>query len=237
MSEAPFLTAKWHNLLMVSFVVDPGLLTPLVPEGTDLDFHDGRAYASVVAFQFLDTRVLGFRIPFHVSFEELNLRFYVRRIVNGEVRRAVVFVREVVPRAMIALVARLAYNEPYRSLPMRHAVSGDPPQVSYAWRLAGAWQGMAASAMGPRVVPSPEDHRSFITEHYWGYTRQRNGSTLEYRVTHPRWGVWNAELAAFPDVGDLYGEHWAAALTHPASVLIADGSAVEVFRGRRITTT
>ena len=236
MSEAPFLTAKWQNLLVVSFVVDPGLLTPLVPRGTELDFHDGKAYASVVAFQFLDTRVLGLRIPGHVSFEELNLRFYVRRVVDGQVRRAVVFVREVVPRVMVAMVARLAFNEPYRSLPMRHSVSSDPPTVSYAWRLRGAWQEMAARATGMRVVPPLEDHRSFITEHYWGYTRQRDGGTLEYQVEHPRWGVWNAELTAFPDVRGLYGEAWATALTKPASVLIADGSAVEVSKGRRIVT-
>jgi uncharacterized protein len=230
---SPFLVAQWRDLLMVNFAVRPQQLEHLVPRHTELDLHDGVTYVSLVAFQFLDTRVRGLRIPFHHSFEELNLRFYVRRTVGDEVRRAVVFIREVVPRPAIATMARLLYNEPYIALPMRHHVAGDPPAVRYEWRHRGQWQTLSATARGERVVPAPDDHCAFIAEHYWGYTRQRDGGTLEYEVTHPRWGVWDAELNELPDLGRLYGADWSM-LTKPASVLIADGSAISVYPGKRI---
>ena len=38
---------------------------------------------SVVGFMFADTRIRGIAIPFHRTFEEVNLRFYVKRSVDG----------------------------------------------------------------------------------------------------------------------------------------------------------
>lgn len=222
---------------MVSFAVDPAILAPLVPAGTELDPHDGVTYVSLVAFRFLDTRIRGIRVPFHHTFEELNLRFYVRRAVGGEVRRAVVFIREVVPRRLVAAAARLLYNEPYVTRPLRHQVEGDPPRLVYEWRCRGAWQSLRAAARGARTVPPQDDLRAFITEHHWGYTRQRDGATLEYQVAHPRWAVWDATLGDLPDLESLYGPRWSEALTRPASVLIADGSAVSVHRGARLAGT
>lgn len=234
MSDTPLLTAAWRDLLMVNFAVDRSRLAPLVPSGTQLDEYQGVTYASLVAFRFIDTRVLGWKIPFHHRFEELNLRFYVRRQIGEEVRRAVVFVREVVPRRAIALMARALYNEPYIARPMRHWVGGDPPRVSYQWRAGGRWHTLAAHASGSATIPADDSVEAFITEHYWGYTRQRDGSTLEYQVQHPRWRVWQAELAPLPDLAPLYGAAWAESLTRPASVLIADGSPVSVYRGVRL---
>lgn len=144
-----------------------------------------------------------------------------------------VFIREVAPRRAIALVARVVYNEPYIALPMRHQVAGEPPRAVYEWRQGGRWARLGAVAQGERALPSPESHRAFITEHYWGYTRQRDGGTLEYQVTHPQWGVWDAALTELPDLTRLYGREWGAALVDPLSVLIADGSAVAVYAGTR----
>src|SRR5205807_3559734 len=118
----PFLTANWRYLAMLNFVADPKILQPLVPSETELDFHEGRTFLSVVGFPFLATRVVGLPIPLHRDFEEVNLRFYVRRKSGDEWRRGVVFVRELVPRAAIAIVARIFYGEPYSALPMRHSL-------------------------------------------------------------------------------------------------------------------
>jgi uncharacterized protein YqjF (DUF2071 family) len=233
-TPTPFLTAQWRNLLMVNFAVDPAILTPLVPKGTELDEHAGHTFVSLVAFQFIDTRLRGWRIPFHHAFEELNLRFYVRRRVDGEVRRAVVFVREVVPRIAIAFVARAFYNERYVAYPMRHRIVDTPRTVTYEWRVARTWHTLSATGRGDAVVPPLDSHHAFITEHYWAYTRQRDGGTLEYQVTHPRWGVWDAQLTSLPDLAPLYGARWRGALTRPHSVLIADGSEVCVFKGVRL---
>ena len=227
-----FLTAAWRHLLMLNYEMDPALLQPLVPPGTSLDTHDGTTWASLVGFRFLDTRVLGVPVPFHRNFDEFNLRFYVRREVEGEVRRAVVFVRELVPRAAIALLARLAYNEPYTALPMRSTITPGPPlRARYAWRLNQRWHSCAGTAGEPFAVPAPGSLAEFITQHYWGYTGQRDGSTVEYRVEHPHWGVARAvDVEVDADLAALYGAAMAAHLTRPASSFLADGSAVSVRR-------
>jgi uncharacterized protein len=237
----PFLTAEWRYLLMLNYEVEPSVLLPLVPAGTALDLWQGRALVSVVGFRFLKTRVLGLGVPLHRDFDEVNLRFYVRRErAGGEARRGVVFVREFVPRAAIASLARLAYNEPYSAVPMRSTAPDTPTQapgrLTYEWRADGAWHRLAATAAGEPTAPEPASEAAFVTEHYWGYTRQRDGATVEYEVTHPAWRVWRAAdpvLAA--DVVALYGPAFGHALARPpVSALIADGSAVTVHRPRRL---
>lgn len=234
MTGRPFLTAKWRNLLMVNYAVDPSILVPYVPAGTHLDTHDGTTYLSLVAFQFLETTVMGVQFPLHTNFEELNLRFYVKREVDGELRRGVVFIKEFVPRPLIAMVARLFYNEPYDSHPMRHRVSGTPATLEYQWRRFGRWHTLKATALGKGAEPRQGSHEHFIAEHYWGYTRQRDGGTTEYQVAHRPWSVWRGRIDAMPDLTGLHGGAIAKALAEPASVLIADGSSVTVHRGQRI---
>jgi uncharacterized protein len=236
-----FLTAEWRYLVMLNYDVDPAVLHALVPRHTVLDLWNGRAIASVVGFRFLRTRVLGVPIPLHRNFEEVNLRFYVRHTTyEGEVRRGVVFVRELVPRPAIAVVARFAYNEPYLSVPMRSTVPlapvEDPGRVSYGWRTGSRWQSVAATASGPPALPETTSEEAFITEHFWGYTRQRDGGTIEYEVKHPRWRVWSAIAPALDaDVPRLYGPSFARALAaKPVSAFIAEGSAVTVHRPRRL---
>jgi uncharacterized protein len=230
-----FLTAEWRHLLMVNYVVDPAALAPLVPAGTELDLWQGRAYASVVGFRFLRTRVLGVPIPFHRNFDEVNLRFYVRRSVNGAWRKGVAFVKEIVPRRAIAFVARTLYNENYVRMPMRSAVT-IPGPVRYEWCHAGAWEGVSATAVGEPAVPGLEAEETFISEHYWGYARQPDGSTVEYAVEHHPWRVWRCEAPALAcQAALLYGERFAKCLAGPpASAFVADGSPVVVRRGVRL---
>ncbi len=242
----PFLRAEWRYLAMLNYEVPPEVLRPLVPAGTALDLWRGRALVSVVGFRFLRTRLLGVPVPFHRDFDEVNLRFYVRHVAaDGAVRRGVAFVRELVPRRAIALVARLAYNEPYRAVPMRSRVpaapAGAPPaapgRVSYEWRWGGAaWSHVAATAVGAPALPDPEGEAAFITEHYWGYTRQRDGGTVEYEVAHPPWRVWDAAAPALDaDVAGLYGAAFAGPLAGaPSSAFVAEGSPVAVYRPRRL---
>lgn len=238
-AAAPFLTAEWRWLAMLNYEVDAALLRPLVPAGTELDAWGGVTCASVVGFLFQDTRVLGVPIPFHRHFEELNLRFYVRRRGPEGWRRGVVFVKEIVPRIAIATVARAVYNENYVAMPMRHRVDVSVDAggtVEYGWRFRGRWCGLRAAVRGPAGPLVEGSEEEFITEHYWGYARQRDGGTVEYRVEHPRWNVWRAESAALEcDVGRLYGPGWAECLSAPPrSALVADGSPIVVRAGRRL---
>jgi uncharacterized protein YqjF (DUF2071 family) len=234
-----FLSARWVHLAMANYEVDPASLAGLVPRGTTLDLWQGRCLASIVGFQFLDTKVLGIGVPFHRDFDEVNLRFYVRREAGGEVRRGVVFVKEIVPRRAIAWVANGLYNEKYVALPMRHDDRLDGPErsLAYDWRFRGAWCRLAVCVEGEPTRPPADAEETFITEHYWGYTAQRDGSTLEYQVEHPPWAVWRAELTEFTcDVPGLYGAAFAPFLRGtPRSCFVATGSAVTVRRGRRLS--
>jgi hypothetical protein len=171
--EPRFLTADWRHLAMLNYEIDPAALAARVPAGCELDAWSGRTFVSVVGFQFRRTRVLGVPIPFHRHFEEVNLRFYVRRMCEEGWRRGVVFVQELVPRRAIAFAARAAYGERYAALPMRHAVEISPVRgsVAYQWRRAGEWEGLSVAFTGAPALPADDSEETFITEHYSGYAR------------------------------------------------------------------
>jgi uncharacterized protein YqjF (DUF2071 family) len=238
MAERTFLTAEWRNLAMLNYEVEPALLSQFVPSGTELDCWNGKAFASLVGFRFLNTKVCGIPIPFHRNFDEVNLRFYVRRAVGDEVRRGVVFIKEIVPRWAIAAVARSVYNERYVALPMNHQVklSEFGRFVKYGWRSSVGWSRINIRAKESPELPREGSQEQFITEHFWGYSAQADGTTVEYRVAHPRWRVWSGIGAEFEgDVTELYGQKLAAILSGtPSSAFLAEGSEVTVFRGQKI---
>jgi uncharacterized protein YqjF (DUF2071 family) len=227
----PFLTANWRYLAMVNYVVDPRLIAPLAPAGTEIDLENGETFLSVIGFLFLDTRLLGLPIPLHRDFEEVNLRFYVRRKSADTWRRGVVFIREFVPRRAIALLARAFYGENYDAVPMKHEIENldGNLKVEYSWRRGRKWESIKMTATGEAQSIPAGSHAEFITEHYWGYTALREGCS-EYRVEHPRWKIWNATSFEFnADVAVLYGEQFAEVLNQPPrSEFIADGSPITV---------
>ena len=232
---AAFLTAEWRHLVMLNYAVDPPVVQPYVPAGTELDFFQGRTYVSVVGFLFLKTRLLGMPIPFHRRFEEINLRFYVRRRNSSEMRRGVVFIKEIVPRFMVSLIARRVYNENYVTRKTRSHID-IPHGVRYEWLHDKKWWHVSADIQGePRPLIAGQEPE-FITEHYWGYTRQRDGGTMEYQVEHPPWRVWTATSAHFDcDVASLYGPQFVPYLrVPPTSAFVAEGSPVVVRRGVRL---
>ena len=227
----PFLTANWRYLAMLNFVVDPRLLGPFVPPGTEIDYENGETFVSVVGLLFLDTRLRGLPIPLHRDFEEVNLRFYVRKKSADTWRRGVVFIRELVPRRAVALIARAFYGERYFALPMKHRIDHVDLtlDVEYSWRRERKWESLQMSASGEPQPILAGSHAEFITEHYWGYTcvRDRCG---EYRVEHPRWKISQADhFALRADVAALYGEQFVKTLTvTPRSAFIAEGSFIEI---------
>jgi uncharacterized protein len=233
-----FLSAEWQNLVMLNYEVDGKLLRDFVPPGTVLDSFHGKTYISLVGFQFRHTKLFGsLGIPFHADFDEVNLRFYVRRKEDHEERRGVVFIAEIVPKWMVARIARLAYGENYICLPMKHQISADGAgkTAEYAWQRDGAWSKLYAHAS---VAPKPAQNGSleqFITEHYWGYSVKGNDS-LEYHVSHVPWKLWSSATAGLEgDVRDLYGPELGKVLQYrPDFAFIAEGSPVVVFAGRKI---
>lgn len=234
-----FLAAEWRDLVMLNFEVDPLLLRQHVPRGVELDSFQGRTLVSLVGFQFLRTKLFGFlAIPFHRNFDEVNLRFYVRRREAGENRRGVVFIRELVPRMAIARFARLTYGEKYDSCPMQHRIerSADDISTEYGWKWRGRQFTLSARAHGAPSRVAEGSLENFITEHYWGYAAKSASETIEYRVSHDPWRVWVSTNAKFEgDAEPLYGSGFAEILCRPPdSAYIAEGSPVIVHVGQRI---
>lgn len=234
----PFLTANWLNLLMLNYVCPAELLVPYLPNGVELDTWDSQTLISVVGFMFTETKVRGVVIPGHVDFAEVNLRFYVRRVMpDGELRRGVVFIRELVPKQLVATVARTIYDEPYQRVPLTHEVNlreETGGAVTYRWGYGENQIAITGTVSGLAEPLQAGSQEEFITEHYWGYTKRKNGTTSEYQVLHPRWDIWKCDSASIKgDTTQYYGAHFAEILKRdPVSALIAVGSAVQVFPGR-----
>jgi uncharacterized protein YqjF (DUF2071 family) len=217
---------------MANYAVEPSLLESRVPLGTELDLQDGKCFVSLVGFMFLDTRVLGMPIPFHVNFEEVNLRFYNKRKADGETRRAVCFVKEIVPRFAIATVARVVYGEPYECWRMDHTRT--ETNVSYSWEKAGCKNHLQVEIGESLGVPAAGSHGEFIIEHYWGYTDRGGGRVDEYKVEHPKWELFSVKNEHMNvDFGKTYGDEFAFLSDEkPYSVLLAKGSEVAVYKGQ-----
>lgn len=233
-----FLTAGWHHLAMLNFPIDPRILESQVPAGTELDFYRGQTYVSVVGFQFFNMRALGVPVLFHRQFEEVNLRFYIVRHTPEGPRRGVVFLREIAPKRLVTFAARWFYNENYVTMPMRHRVElpgATDGSVRYEWWHGERWNSVSVQFQGAPAAPLIGSEEAFITEHYWGYTKQRDGGTIEYEVEHPPWRVWPASTARYDcDVAAIYGPQYVPFLRAPSSAFVADGSPVQVRRGRRL---
>ena len=239
MGSGYFLKAAWRKLVMMNYVIDPQVLTTYVPRHTELDFWNGKCYVSLVGFMFQNTQVKGIRVPWHVNFEEVNLRFYVR-YKDGEVwKRGVVFVNEIVPKPLISWIANTLYNEHYLCLPMHHEwiERNHQLEITYSWKKKH-WHHMKVIASPDSKPIEPGSEEEFITEHYWGYTKVHD-RTSEYEVEHPRWEVYPIQSFSLAlNFEEVYGSDFAFLNNiQPHSVFLAEGSAIGVKKGKWITGT
>lgn len=233
-----FLSAEWRNLLMANYAIDPQILKPYLPCYTELDTYNDTYYVSLVGFLFKNTKVAGIRFPFHHTFEEVNLRFYVRYKEDGQWKRGVVFMKEIVPKHMITLVANTFYREKYATHPMKHnwQVKDDRLHVDYYWKVKGEWNFLKAVA---DIKPTPlveGSEEAFITEHYWGYTHVNEACTGVYGVDHPKWNIHAVhQFDVHCNTAELYGAPFVDALSvSPKSVFLAEGSPIKVFKGSQL---
>ena len=233
-----FLRAEWRKLTMVNYEVDGKLLEPYLPFKTELDLWNNTCYVSLIGFMFLDTQIKGFRIPFHTNFEEVNLRFYVRYNDNGNWKRGTVFIKEIVPKYALTLVANTIYGEHYETLPMNHIwqKDHDKQMVEYQWNKKNHWNSIKVITGLELQQINEGSEEEFITEHYWGYTKISSHKTSEYGVEHPRWQVYQTiDFKIDVNFRDTYG-HIFSYLDNqdPKSVFLAEGSPIEVKSGRTI---
>lgn len=227
-----FLKARWENLIMANYAVDPGILQPYLPTGVELDFFEGKTYVTLVGFMFKNTRIFGLPIPFLGTFEEVNLRFYVKSTDETGIKRGVVFINESVPFKPVAWLANWLYKEHYIAIPTKNKIElgTDAKSVEYQWKINSRWNSLQvnASTMGAEMqVGSVEE---FIYEHYYGYTRIDANKTDEYRVNHPKWQVNSVSNYKIDcNFAAMYGAEFAyLAEQLPDSVFIAEGSEISV---------
>ena len=221
---------------MANYAIDKKILTPYLPANTEIDLWNNVCYVSLVGFMFLDTKVKGIKIPFHINFEEVNLRFYVRYNDNGEWKRGVVFIKEIVPKPVLMFVANTVYKEHYETMPMRHSwVVDSKLSVEYGWKK-GRWNSIKVitDKKGTPILDGSEEE--FITEHYWGYTKISDQKTSEYGVEHPRWEVYKTlDYTIDVDFGNIYGKDFGfLSKEKPVSVFLAEGSEIKVKDGTQI---
>lgn len=233
-----FLSAEWRNLLMANYEIDPYILKKYVPLRTELDTFNGKHYVSLVGFLFKDTKVYGLSFPFHKTFEEVNLRFYVRYKEGSKWKRGVVFMKEIVPRRMISFVANSLYGEKYATHPMKHEwkEGKDELYVSYHWKVGSEWNYLkAVTERRPEVIKSGSEEE-FITEHYWGYTTINAATTGVYEVQHPKWKMHKVnDYDVYCSTEKLYGKAFVDTLSQkPSSVFLAEGSPIKVMSGSKI---
>jgi uncharacterized protein YqjF (DUF2071 family) len=234
-----FLTARWEHLVMANYIVPAEIVQAYVPVGTEIDLWEGNTYLSLVGFMFLDTKVLGLPIPWHQNFEEVNLRMYVKKWDEKSQtwRRGVVFIREIVPKTAIAWVANTIYRENYIALKMKHLIDHnlDDLTVKYEWKFKDKWQKLMVEAEVQSSPLVPNSEAEFITEHYWGYAKWDEKTTLEYQVEHPAWEVFPIkEYQIEVDFAGLYSQKLAPYLQNPHSVFLAKGSEIVVRLGEKM---
>jgi len=230
-----FLQAEWRKLAMANYAVDRNILAKYLPNKTELDLWNNTCYLSLVNFMFQNTKLLGLKIPFHTNFEEVNLRFYVRYNDNGEWKRGVVFIKEIVPKPALTFVANTVYKENYETMPMKHVweTAASNLKVEYQWKKK-RWNGFKIIAETNSTSIAPDSEEEFITEHYWGYAKVGDEKTSEYGVEHPRWEVYKTiDYSIDVDFGYVYGNEFDF-LSHekPKSVFLAEGSEIKVKAGR-----
>lgn len=237
--QRTFLEAEWRKLVMANYAVDTALLLPYLPRHTEFDLWNNTCYVSLVGFMFLNTRLKGFRIPFHSNFEEVNLRFYVRHRNQGMWKRGVVFIKEIVPKPALTFVANAVYKEKYETFPMRHRwdLAGNSIIVEYAWKC-NQWHSIRVVAENREIPVQEGSEEEFITAHFWGYTKVSDEKTSEYEVTHPRWNVYPIkEFTLNVNFEAVYGAPFSFLTNErPNSVFLAEGSTISVKAGKVIGT-
>jgi uncharacterized protein YqjF (DUF2071 family) len=227
-----FLEAKWENLIMANYAVDPTILIPYLPKGVELDSFEGKCYVSLVGFMFNKTKIFNVPIPYLGSFEEINLRFYVVRKDGDTLKRGVVFINETVPYAAVAWMANYLYKEHYTAVKTKHdwELTDTSKKINYSWKKNKKWNTIQVNAKSKSNSMKTSSVEAFIFEHYFGYTRVNENKTLEYGINHPSWKINQViDYRIDCDFEKMYGSDFAFLnAQQPDNVILAEGSDVSV---------
>ena len=229
---AIFLKANWENIIMANYEIAPEILKPFLPKGVDLDLFNGKAYISLVGFMFKNTKLFNIPIPYLGTFEEINLRFYVVRKEENQIKRGVVFINETVPNPIVAWIANKLYKEHYTVVPTKHEINDKNTiqKVKFEWLVNKKWNSICVEASKKPEIMQNATLEQFIFEHYYGYTKIEENITEEYKLQHPSWKINNViNYTIDCNFEDMYGKAFAVLnYTKPKAVFMAEGSSVKV---------
>jgi uncharacterized protein YqjF (DUF2071 family) len=230
--RTPLVNGAWQQILMANYIVDPSLLEPCLPWGTQLAFHDGQCFLTVAGLIFSEITVLGVKIPFHRFVPEVNLRFYVvPSLGNERNRRGIVFVREIISRRIMAFAANMYYKEHYVVGHVGHTATSDTAFHNVRYEV-GSFELRALLRAGKRETVIKGSKKDFILHNFFGYSGAPDKRTTWYRVMHPSWQtehVVNYDLRI--DFTKLFGDRFAGLNRQkPDSVYYTAGSAVSIYK-------
>ena len=226
-----FLRANWENLIMANYEMEPTALEPYLPKGVELDFYNNKTYVSLVGFMFKKTRLFGVPIPFFGSFEEINLRFYVKKIEDGKIKKGVVFINETVPFKIVALLANKLYKEHYISIPTKNSIEiTEHKHIKYEWNINDKWNSITVKSDTNKYKIEQSTIEEFIFERYFGFTKISASSTQEYKIRHPKWMTHKIlDRHIDCDFKSMYGDAFSGLNNQtPDSIILAEGSQVSV---------
>jgi uncharacterized protein YqjF (DUF2071 family) len=217
--------------MVASFEADHKLLKEFIPHKTELADWNGKFYMSLVGFLFEKPSLLGIPSPIFRKFEEINLRFYVRRKIKNGWRKGVVFIKEIAPSSTIGLFAKWLYGENFISLPTKHSIKKiqDETQLCYNWKVRDGWNHMKLRYSNKELIPPPESLEAFIHDHFYGYTYGKNRSR-EFCIEHKPWKIFpGLSFGMKLNARELYGEAFSHYFNAPVSMpFLMDGSRTKV---------
>ena len=227
-----FLKANWEHIIMANYEINPEILVPFLPKGVTLDLFEGKAYVSLVGFMFKKTKLFNMPIPWLGTFEEINLRFYVKRNEGASIKRGVVFINETIPYKLVAWMANKLYKEHYTVVPTKHNFNKTEQnqQLKFEWLLNKKWNSILVETETQSKAMEPNSFEEFIYEHYYGYTKVNESATEEYRLQHPSWAVYKVnDYKIDCHFSEMYGDPFSVLNhTQPRAVFVAKGSSVKV---------
>ena len=226
------LTCEWRKLAFANYKVPAELVEKHLPAHTRLDYFNGNCLVSLVGFQFKNVEAAGIKVPFHTDFEEINLRFYVKRFDGAKWRKGTVFISEIADKPVLSTLANTLFRENYTTVPTRQEIEEDEESLkaAYFWQLNGEWQHISVKS-NRLAGPVPDDSESkFIMDRPFGYGELNEKETNEYHVSHADWHTYTVEEYSIKvDFAKQFGAEWSMlSSATPHSVILAEGSTVSV---------
>jgi uncharacterized protein YqjF (DUF2071 family) len=176
----------WRDLLFAHWTVPVQTVEARLPDRLAVETFDGDAYLGVVPFR-MEIGPAG--LPGRLSFDELNLRTYVRGPDDGQ---GVYFFNLDADDPLGVTVARWLFRLPYYRAETE--VSRTDDRVRFRSRRTHG--GVPAARFdaeygpdGPAFTPEPGSLEAFLVERYRFYTVDDRGRVYHGDIDHEPWSL------------------------------------------------